>query len=167
MVILVSLSVVIAATLAGFSSSLFGSYQYEPRLIASASPATPTVLGDRIMISVIDGDSVPIGDAKVEVRQNGVTLFTTSTDETGSADFEYPGMVTQITISKDGYSPALVIVPKVVEKWVFEYATAMIAILSTVGGAIAAFVGLKLFKRKDLGAGMESQDTKHDALRKK
>jgi hypothetical protein len=97
------------------------------------SPQVPTTSGQEITVTVTDRDSLqPVEGATVSVSLNGAHLIDLPTDAAGMASFEYPGETTIVVVKGGLYTPAMVVIPRVPDRWVMELFNGLV--LATISG---------------------------------
>lgn len=88
------------------------------------SPITPIFLGQEITIVVADKENhFPIQAAKVSVSKDGSRIIELYTNENGLVTIEYLGVVTIITVEKEGYFTVMKVVPRIPDKWIMGIIT--------------------------------------------
>jgi hypothetical protein len=110
----------------------------------TVSPQRPALLGEEILVTVLDKQSLePVANATISISLNGSHLMDLYTDEKGQASFEYPGEATIIVVRKDSalYSPEMVIIPKVPDKWVRD--TLIATALGIISGIVVSVIAKK------------------------
>lgn len=156
-VVIMLASVVLAAGVIFFGGALF-----EPgrSLVVLVSPESPVMLGERLQLTVMNASSSPVYGATVEIKFNANPVFSTSTDEAGHAFFEYPGQTTMISVSKEGYTSAFVVVPKTLDPPIWSIAGTIATIVSVAAGsATAVYFGIRHRKKNTLRPGDKEKNS--------
>lgn len=117
------------------------------------TPSTPTILGEIVRVTVFDSDTgAPVGEATVEVKKDGAFILSKTTGDNGTAEFEYPGEATIITVKKEGYNKDVKVIPKIPDEWVrtltYQRITWGITLLCTLGPAALLYYKSRQKKRK-------------------
>lgn len=117
-----------------------------PQLVMFLDPAAPTFTGEDVMVSVTSTPTgAAVSNATVTVIWEGSPVFKTSTNERGVATIKFAGEPTIIRAEKDGYQPAIAVLPKVPAAWVRD---SIIGFGSAViSGPVTALIAYRLGKR--------------------
>jgi len=100
---------------------------FQKKTDVQVRPSVPVFLGQLVTVNVTDArNNTSIQDAKVTISKDGVLVLTLSTSEDGIVTFKYPAEVTVIIISKDSYTPAMKVIPRVPNHWFMAPLTGMI-----------------------------------------
>ena len=109
------------------------------------TPVVPKTLGEIIHVTVLDAENrTPIDGAEIKISKDGLaTIFRTLTRSDGAAQFEFPGAVTVIIVSKKGYRGSMKIIPKIPDEWMRVYAiqkiTWTVTIITSFGPALLLY----------------------------
>lgn len=118
----------------------------QSRFSVSVSPSTPVFVGQNVIVSVSDSDSLqPVEGATVSISKNSNHLVDLTTDSNGHASFEYPGETTIIVVSKPFYTSLMKVIPHVPDAWLRDTSNAWIS--GVVTGVLSGILEDKLRSR--------------------
>jgi hypothetical protein len=117
-------------------------------MVVSVTPTNPTNLNEQ-ELAYVRSESAPISNASITVFYGGAAVFNTQTNNSGEAVFAYAGSPTIISVTAQGYTSVMSVLPSEPEQWVNGTTQSnIIAIVLGVATIMSTFVAQMMFSSR-------------------